>query len=167
MVSPLGSALANILVGYYEEKLFSEISKPAAYFRYVDDMTLLSSFKMKKSQGNFLIRLKGLHSSLQFTFEKEKNNFLPFLDAHVEHTKGIYETKVYRKPTFAGQFLRWESFTPIKRKVSLVSTLVHRVLKICYKSKLKQNINRIKEIFLIFAFFEFFFLIQKKTQDFF
>ena len=30
---PLCPALANIFVGYYEEKLFSEISKPAVYFR--------------------------------------------------------------------------------------------------------------------------------------
>ena len=38
MGSPLGPALANIFVRYYEEKLFSEISKPAVYFRYVDDI---------------------------------------------------------------------------------------------------------------------------------
>ena len=31
--SPLGPALANIFFGYYEEKLFSEISKPAVYLR--------------------------------------------------------------------------------------------------------------------------------------
>ena len=37
MDSPLGPALANIFVGYYEEKLFSEISKLVVYFRYVDD----------------------------------------------------------------------------------------------------------------------------------
>ena len=37
MGSPLGPALANIFVGFYEEKLFSQISKPSTYFRYVDD----------------------------------------------------------------------------------------------------------------------------------
>ena len=88
------------------------------------------------------MRLNDLHSSLQFTFEKEKNNFLPFLDVHVEHTKGSSESKVYRKPTFTSQYLRWESFTPIKRKASLVSTLVHCALKICSKSKLTEEINR-------------------------
>ena len=122
-------------------------------------MTILSSFKMKESE-EFLIRPNGLHSSLQFTFEKEKNNSLPFLDVHVEHTKGSYETKVYRKPTFTGQYLRWESFTPIKRKASLVSTLVHRALKICSKSKLKEEINRIKEILLDNGYLEDFVLKQ-------
>ena len=37
MRSPPNPASANIFVGYYEEKLFSEIYKPAMYFRYVDD----------------------------------------------------------------------------------------------------------------------------------
>ena len=146
MGSPLGPALANIFVGYYEEKLFSEISKPAVYFRYVDDTFVI--FQNEKESEEFLIKLNGLHSSLQFTFEKEKNNSLPFLDVHVQHTKGSYETKVYRKPTFTGQCLCWESFTSIKRKASLVSTLAHRALKICSKSQLKEEINRIKEILL-------------------
>ena len=37
MGSPLGPALANIFVGYYESKLFNKISKPTVYYRYVDD----------------------------------------------------------------------------------------------------------------------------------
>ena len=135
MSSPLGPALANIFVGYYEEKLFSEIFKPAVYFRNVDDTFVI--FQNENESEEFLIRLNGLHSSLQFTFEKEKNNSLPFLDVHLEHTKGSYETKVYHKPTFTGHYLRWESFTPIKRKASLVSALVHRTLKTCSKSKPK------------------------------
>ena len=130
-------------------------------------MTLLSSFKIKESE-EFLIRLNGLHSSLQFTFEKEKNNYLPFLNIHVEQTKGSYETKVYHKPMFTGQYLRWEFFTPIKRKASLMSTLVHRALKICSKSKLKEEINQIKEILLDNGYPEDFVLkqISKKITQF-
>ena len=136
------------------------------YFRYVDDTFVI--FQNEKESEEFLIRLNGLHSSLQFTFEKEKNNSLPFLNVHVKHTKGSYETKIYRKPTFTGQYLRWGSFTPIKRKASLVSTLVHRALKICSKSKLKEEINRIKEILLDNAYPEDFALkqISKKITQF-
>ena len=36
----------------------------------------------------------------------------------------------------------------MKRKTSLVSTLVHRALKICSKSNVKEEMNRIKEILL-------------------
>ena len=84
MGSPLGPALVNIFVGYYEEKLFSEISKPAVYFRYVDDTFVI--FQNEKESEEFLNKLNGPHSSLQFTFEKVKNNSLPFLDVHVENT---------------------------------------------------------------------------------
>ena len=52
MDSPLGPALANIFVGYYEEKLFSEISKPAVYFRYVDDTFVI--FRNEKESEEFL-----------------------------------------------------------------------------------------------------------------
>ena len=37
MESSLGPALANIFVGYDEEKLSSETRKPPIYFRDVDD----------------------------------------------------------------------------------------------------------------------------------
>ena len=166
MGSPLGPALANIFVGYYKEKLFSEISKPSVYFRYVDDTFVI--FQNEKESEEFLTRLNGLHSSLWFTFEKEKNNTLPFLDVFVERAKASYETNVYRKPTFTGQYLRWESFTLIKRKASLVSTLVHRALMICSKSKLKGEINRIKEILLDNGYPEEFVLkqISKKITQF-
>ena len=135
------------------------------YFRYVDDTFVI--FQHGKESEEFLIRLNGLHSSLQFTFVNQNHSF-SFLDVHVEHTKGSYETKVYCKPTFTDQYLRWESFTPIKRKASLVSTLVHRALKIWSKSKLKEEINWIKEILLDNGYPEDFVLnqISKKITQF-
>ena len=136
------------------------------YFRYIDDTFVI--FQNEKGSEEFLIRLNDLHFSLQFTFEKEKNNSLPFLDVHDEHTEGSYQTKVYHKPTFTGQYHPWESFTPIKRKASLVSTLVHRALKICSRSKLKEEIKQIKEILLDNEYPEDFVLkqISKKITQF-
>ena len=55
---------------------------------------------------------------------------------------------------------RWESFTPIKRKASLVLSLVHRALMICSKSKLKGEITRIKEILLDNGYPAYFFSKQ-------
>ena len=158
MGSLLGPALANIFVGYYEEKLFFEISKPAVYFGYINDTFVI--FQNEKESEEFLIGLKGLHSFLQFTFKRRRTTL--FLSST------SYETKVYRKPTFTDQYLRWESFTPIKFKASLVSRLVHRALKICSKSKLKEEINQIKEILLYNGYPEDFVLkqISKKIKQF-
>ena len=141
MGSPLGPALANIFVGFYEEKLFSQISKPSAYFRYIDDT--FAMFCNEESK-NFFKQLNCLHLSLKFTFEKEKNNCLPFLNINVERTVTGFETSVYRKPTFTGL----TSFSPTKQKTNLISTLVHQALMICTKSKLNAEIKHIKNILL-------------------
>ena len=76
MAAPLGPALANIFVGYYEEKLFSQTQNPPTYFRYVEDTFAIFDHKAEA----------GLHPSLKFTFEKEKGKCLPFLDVYVERT---------------------------------------------------------------------------------
>ena len=44
--------------------------------------------------------------------------------------------------------MRWESFSPLKRKISLISTLVHRALMICTKRRLNEEIEQIKKILL-------------------
>ena len=120
--SPLGPALANIFVGYYEEKLFSQTQKPPTYFRYVDDTFAI--FDHEAEADEFLTKLNCLHPSLKFTFEKEKRKCLLFLEFCIVRTDIDFDTSVYRKPTFTGQYLRWESFSPLKRKISLISTLV-------------------------------------------
>ena len=146
MGSPLGPALANIFVGYYEEKLFSQTHKPPTYFRYVDDTFAI--FDHEAEADEFLNKLNCLHPSFKFNFEKEKGKCLPFLDVYVERTDIGFETSVYQKPTFTGQYLRWESFSPLKLKISLISTSVHGTLVICTKRRLNGEIERIKKIIL-------------------
>ena len=97
MGSPLCQVLANIFVGYYEEKLFSQTQKPPTYFRYVDDTFAIFDFVAEADQ--FLIKLNCLHLSRKFPFEKEKGKCLLFLDIYVERTDIGFETSTYRKPT--------------------------------------------------------------------
>ena len=47
MGSPLGPALANIFVGYNENKLFTSVEKPLFYTRYVDDTFAILDQKPK------------------------------------------------------------------------------------------------------------------------
>ena len=65
--SPLGPALANIFVGNYEEKLFSQTQKSPTYFRFVDDK--FAVFVHEAEADEFLTKLNCLHPSL--TFERE------------------------------------------------------------------------------------------------
>ena len=115
--SRLDPALANIFVAYYKEKLFSETRKPPIYFKNVDD--LFAIFDHEAEADDFLIKLNYPHPSLKFTFEKEKDKCLPFYDVYAERIDIGFETSVYLKPTYTGQYLRWESFSSLKLKINL------------------------------------------------
>ena len=81
MGSPLGPALANIFVDYYENKLFAFNSKTFLYQRYVDD--IISIFTTETQGDQVFAVLNSLHPSLRFTVEKEKDGVLPFLDVKI------------------------------------------------------------------------------------
>jgi len=94
------------------------------------------------------LNLNSLHPSSRFTHEKESNHSLPFLDVLVERRDSEYLTSVYRKPTFTGQYLSWNSFSPHKWKINLIGTLVHRAFMICPKGKLDAEFDKIFSILL-------------------
>ena len=140
----MGSPLANIFVGYYEALLFKRVDKPLMYYRYVDD-----AFAAFNDECNeFFSHLNSLHPSLRFTFEKECNRTLLFFDVLVEKNGHKFVTSMYRKPTFTGQYIRWNSFCPMERKTNLISTLVHRALGICSESTLQNELSNIRTVLI-------------------
>ena len=82
MGSPLGPSLANIFVEYHEALLFKRVNKPLMYYRYVNDT--FAVFKDEDECNEFFSHLNSFHPLLCFTFEKECNRTLPFLDVLVE-----------------------------------------------------------------------------------
>ena len=146
MGSPLGPLLANIFVGYQEEKLFARAQPVITYMRYVDDIFVLAP--RREDSELFLKELNNLHPALQFTTEEEIEMCLPFLDVKVERSNGSFLTSIYRKPTFSGEYVHWGSFSPVRRKLNIISCLVERAKKICSPSKLDVEIETILNIFL-------------------
>ena len=124
MGSPLGPILANIFVGFQESKLFSKVKPPTMYCRYVDDCFAI--FDNQTDCDSFYKSLNNSHPSLQYTCEKEQDGELPFLDVKVIRNNLTLETMVYRKPTFSGDYVKWDSFCGKKRKINLIKTVVHR-----------------------------------------
>ena len=119
MGSPLGRALANIFVGYYEERLFSQTQKSPTYFRYVDDT--LAIFDHETEADELLPKLNCLYLSLKFTFKKEKEKCLPFLDVYVERTDIGFETSVYRKPLSPASVYVGSPLVLLKRSGTLIA----------------------------------------------
>ena len=73
---------------------------------------------------------------------------LNFLDALVEKDGTGFLISVYRKPTFTGQCIRWNSFSPKTRDISLIKTLLHRALMLCSKTKLGLALDEIKQLLI-------------------
>jgi hypothetical protein len=64
--------------------------------------------------------------------EKEINNSINFLDVKItREDDNSISTSTYRKPTFTGVMLNWNSLTSIKYKKGLISCLLDRSSKIC------------------------------------
>ncbi|CAF1087774.1 unnamed protein product [Rotaria sordida] len=47
-----------------------------------------------------------------------------------------FATSIYRKPTFTGLLLKWSSYVPKTYKISAISTMIYRAIKICSTFKL-------------------------------
>ena len=145
-VAILGPAIANIFDGFHESRLFNNTVKPGVYFRYVDDTFVIFCSELDCDRCH--VNLSQLHPALNFTVEKEQSNSLNFLDVSVEKGGAGFLTSIYRKPTFTGQYILWNSFNPKARKINLIKTLVHRALMICSKTKLDSELDTIKHLLI-------------------
>ena len=76
--------------------------------------------------------------------EKENNNELAFLDVQVKQEENKFITSVFRKKTFTGCYLNFQSNCSLKRKVNLIRTLCHCAYKICSLDLLLSKIKQIK-----------------------
>ena len=130
MGSPLGPALANLFMGYHENKwLNSEESSTVLFYkRYVGDIFCL--FKCETDADRFLTFLNRQHPNIKFTIEKEKNNQLPFLHILNDSSSNKFVTSVYRKPTYTGLLTNYNSFTSPNYKKGLIKTLIDRTFRI-------------------------------------
>ena len=108
MGSPLGPVLADIFVGWCESRI-PDGAWPQMYCRFVDDS--FAHVDHRQDCERFLEILNSLHPALQFTCELENDGRLPYLDVSIEKSKndGIL-TSIYRKPTFTGLYITWDSF---------------------------------------------------------
>ena len=78
--------------------------------------------------------LNSMHKNICFSLEIERNRELPFLDVLIMCPKSLDSnttTRVFRKPSWTGQYLHFHSFVPIQYKIGLIRSLFDRSRKIC------------------------------------
>ena len=132
MGSPLGPSLANVFLCHWEEiwlKICPEQFSPQYYNRFMDDTFLL--FSKEDHVKIFLRYIDSRHKSMSFTHEVESNNSLAFLDVLVTRKDNLLVTSLYRKPTFSGLYMNFNSFLPDTYKEGLIKTLLHRAFILC------------------------------------
>ena len=104
---PLGPTLANVFLVHFEKNWLQNCPsdfKPHYYRRYVD----------------------GRHANMPFTVQCEKQSRVSFLDVQIIREGNIFTTSVYRKPTFSGVYIHFDSFLPSTYKFGTVYTLAYR-----------------------------------------
>ena len=125
MNSPLGINLANAFLCFHEQVWFNDCPedfKPVHYRRYVDDIFLL--FRSPEHLEKFTNYLHTKHENIKFTYEKESNNLLPFLDILMSRLENGFKTSVYHKPTFSGVYSNFSSFIYDQYKIGLIFTML-------------------------------------------
>ena len=147
MGSPLGPVLANIFMAHLESSLVPSLSEVMSlWYRYVDDtITFIQENKIEE----VIEILNNFHPSINFTYEKEKEGCITFLDVKlVRKTDGNFITEVYRKKTDTNIYLHWKAYAPDVWKIGTLKGLFRRAFVICSEEEgLNNELNHLKEVF--------------------
>ena len=107
MGSPLAPVLANLFMGFHEQNWIEQATnvKPIFYKRYVDD--IFAVFESESDADAFYSYLNTRHENIKFTFGKEKENKLPFLDIFINNNEFDLQTLVFHKKTYTGLLMNY------------------------------------------------------------
>ena len=81
------------------------------YRRYVDDIFVF--FESAEHLSIFRDYFNTCHPNISFCIKEGQNGKVTFLDVRVSREKGKFATTNYRKPTFSGVYIHFESFLTI------------------------------------------------------
>lgn len=136
----MGSPISAII----SESLNKSNSSIPFYYRYVDDTVL---FVPNDKIHDTLNVFNSYHPRLQFTFEREQNNSITFLDIKIiKNDDGTLKTNWFHKEAYAGRFFNFLSNHPYQHKFAMIRNLVDTALLLSDKSFHVQNIEIIKKI---------------------
>ena len=127
MGSAVGPSLYNAFLFHHGTKRlndFHEKFEPVYYKMYVDLIFVL--FKRPDHVKAFVDYMSSKHKNVNFSFETEKDEQMPFFDANVFRENGNFVTNVNGKETFSGIYTNFYSFVPLEQKFGMVYTLLHR-----------------------------------------
>ena len=101
---------------------------PKVWERHVDDVF---SIIRNPNLHDFFQHINSLHPKTKFTMETEQNSQLPFLDTLIQrNSDNTISVRVYRKPTYTDQYLKFTSRHIARAKKSVITSLFDRAKNI-------------------------------------
>ena len=135
MESLLGPTLASIIMTAFEDEIVGKLIDSDVikfYVRHVDGTLIVAKSSDFKT---ILETFKTFHPQIQFTLEEFPDNTTHFLDLQINSS----DIMIFRKPTHAGQYTHFSSFTPWSCKTAWIGALVNLAYKICNNHQLLQS----------------------------
>ena len=143
--SPLGPALANILMYSFENKWLKDCphSLKPVYRWYVDNIFVLFSSLIQAKK--FKKYLSSKYPNKNFFLEKE--NDLSFSNINIFREKGKFVTNVHQKKTSSGVYTNFNSFVSETYTTDLTESLLFPRFSLCSDFvKFHHEINILKSI---------------------
>ena len=105
-------------MGYYETLWLNTFREREIilYRQHADDIICL--FNCESDADKFFVFLNTHHPNIKFTFEKQFNKQISFLDVLITNDGDQFCTSVSRKDTAIGLFTNYLGFTPFSYKVA-------------------------------------------------
>ena len=146
MRSSLGPVLSGIFMVELENSLVPKLNESMTLWQRFIDNTI--TFVKNNSIAYVLDQLNSFHEQIQFTYEVEHNNKLPFLDVLLIKDANKIDTTVYRKPVNTDIDLNWNTHAPTTWKRETLRTVLniypkYVITQLKHEVKLKhtQNMN--------------------------
>lgn len=88
-----------------------------------------------------------IHPKIQFTYVREENNVLPYLDILLTHNPdGSIDFNWYPKPTSSNRLLHYRSNHPSTHKLNVMHSLIKRLYVLNSKQFHQEDTKIIKDI---------------------
>lgn len=126
MGNPLSPSIADWVMETLLDTVVRMLEIPLPFLRkFVDD--LITAIPLNKLQ-HVLETFNSYDIHIQFTYELEVDNKLPFLDMLlIRQNNQTVKTQWYQKPIASGRFLNYLSYHPMSQKLNMATNLAKRV----------------------------------------
>ncbi|XP_023227917.1 uncharacterized protein LOC111628374 [Centruroides sculpturatus] len=130
MGSPLSAVLAELIMREIERRIFNSpltIKYPALYLRYVDDILIVWE-DTEEEFIKFVQQLSSIYPTISFTWERENEDAIAFLDLFIKKSVEGPQFSVHHKSDLLPHIIPADAFQPSRYVNAAIAALIRRAL---------------------------------------